>query len=59
MLKFFTLTMSKEVIQTQKGLIQGSALSLILINLFINDLMVKFKNKEIELRAYADDIVCI
>ena len=59
MLKILTLTIGKEIIQTQRELIQCSVLSPILFNLFINDLMIKFKNKEIESRAYTDDIVCI
>ena len=59
MLEIFTLAICKEVIKTQRGLIQSSVLSPILFNMFIYDLIVEFKNREIKPRAFADDIVCI
>ena len=57
-LEIFILTICKEVIQIQRGLIQGSAQSSILFNLSINDHMIDFKNKDIESRP-SDDIACI
>ena len=59
MLKDFKIDIEGETIPTFRGLIQGSVLSLILFNLFVNDLLVEYETAKIESRAYADDIICI
>ena len=59
MLESFTLQYNSRIIKTSKGLVQGLVLSLLLFNIFLNDLMILFKIEGIFVRAYADDIVCI
>ena len=59
MLEKFTLNYNGHRIKTNKGLVQGSTLSPLPFNLFINDLLNALKSKQIMTRAYADDIECM
>ena len=59
MLYNFKFKLGQEIIETKKGLIQGSLLSPPLFNIFIIDLLCEYEYKEIYVRAYADDIVWV
>ena len=59
MLRKFKLNFNGETIHTNKGLVQGSVLSIILFNLFINDLIILLKINGTMVRAYADDIAWV
>ena len=58
MLEDFTLTIKKELINTQWGLIRDSVLSTTFYKLFLNDLLVEYSDRKIESRD-SDDIICI
>ena len=59
MLENFELNSGLEKIKTKRGLIQGSVLSSILFNHFINDLLDESEAIGIFTRAYADDIAWV
>ena len=59
MLSNFMSKVGQEMIHNKTDLIQGSVLSPILFNIFLNDLLWTYEQKEITTRAYADDIVWI
>ena len=59
MLNDFTLHHNNEIIISKRGLVQGSVLSLLIFNLFINELLNEFEANKITGLGYADDIICI
>ena len=59
MLDKFCLNYNGIKIKTEKGLVQGSTLSPLLFNLFINDLLNLLERWGIKTRAYADDTAWI
>ena len=59
MLDYFKFKIWKEIIETKRGLIQGSVLSPLLFNIYINDLLKEYEDNKIYVRAYTDDIVWV
>ena len=59
MLNKFTIETGNKIIKIHRELIQGSDISPVLFNIFINDLLLKYENKKIEMRSYVDDAACI
>ena len=57
MLNKFTLVYMNEKIRAKRRLVQGSVLSPLLFNIYINDILIEFKINNIEAKAYVDDIV--
>ena len=58
MLDSFKLKFGGITINTTRGLVQGSTLSPILFNIYLNDILNQFENEKILSLAFADDIAC-
>ena len=59
MLDKFILNYEGQEIKTQRGIVQGSVLSLVLFNLYINDLMWNLEFEKIKSWAYYNDIAWV
>ena len=52
-----TIEVNGSIINSSKGVMQGSSLSPILFNLYINDLIEELHNQNLFVRGFADDLV--